>query len=395
MKKISINTYNVYIIFITLFVILKLIRNTTANYESEGQGGIWNIIPFLIIIYSIILVINNIRKRIRIPVFLKFSVIYALCAMFNSLFYVSEITVRFFYSFIMIGSFSSVLIVFYYLSIVKLTQKQINITLLCSMLIIIATFVSLFIIKTQNDFQYISNLYFSLSLFPLFLYFSNNKIYNAFVIIIVTLTILFATKRVGFIAYSVFLLLYNFILAFQNNNIIKFIKACAVIFVICLVFLFLYSKVLSSYNIDLFLRMAKIVSDGGSGRDKIYDMVWNGYKNSVFEDKILGHGLFSVSKNFGHGHAHNDFLDILYHFGLGPCIFFIMFYLSLIYEGILMFKYKYNKSHIYIGGLVIAILLSMFSIYCVGMEYIIGGMTFLGIALGQFELYKRKYKGEQ
>lgn len=386
--------YNIFIISATLFIILKLIRNTAIGYEDDSQGGIWNIIPLAIFLYSIALIIYNIFNKIKIPVYIKISIIYTVCSMFNSLLNIGQFDLKYFYIFIMISCFSSVLIVFYYLSLNKLSQKQINISLFCIFFIILFTFISIYKIRTENLIFFVANIYFALSIFPLFLIFSKNKIFDLLLFSIITLSVLFSGKRTAFIAYFVFLFIYNFILSFINKNLIKFFRAFFIFIIISVIFIYLHNFILNNYNINLFERMTNIVSDGGSGRNEIYNDVWNGFKNSPFADKVLGHGIYSVKRDFGHGHAHNDFLDILYHYGLCPCILFILFYISLFWEGLLMIKYKYKKSHIFIGGLFISIILSMFSIYCVGLEYIVGGMTFLGISLGQWELYKNTLRGK-
>jgi O-antigen ligase len=67
----------------------------------------------------------------------------------------------------------------------------------------------------------------------------------------------------------------------------------------------------------LFDRFASISEDGGSGRDIVYADVWNMIKSSDYSHIIWGHGYNQVRVDAELGFsAHNDFLEMLYDFGI-------------------------------------------------------------------------------
>ena len=79
-------------------------------------------------------------------------------------------------------------------------------------------------------------------------------------------------------------------------------------------------------------RFDLIKDDGGSGRDIIYMDVYNRYVNGTVFNQILGRGFDSVSgsdKTMSLS-AHNDFLEVLYDFGIIGFIFYLLIHLSLV-----------------------------------------------------------------
>ncbi len=82
---------------------------------------------------------------------------------------------------------------------------------------------------------------------------------------------------------------------------------------------------------DVFLY--RFIKDpGGSGRDRFFTLIWEGWNNSAFHNQLFGNGFFStidyLDKAFGHAiYAHSDWLEILYDHGLlGIIIFSGMFF---------------------------------------------------------------------
>ena len=61
-----------------------------------------------------------------------------------------------------------------------------------------------------------------------------------------------------------------------------------------------------------------------NGRDEIYTYIFNREDNASFIQFLIGNGYYGVHKDFGK-HAHNDFLEILYDFGIFALLAYVVF----------------------------------------------------------------------
>lgn len=80
-------------------------------------------------------------------------------------------------------------------------------------------------------------------------------------------------------------------------------------------------------------RFEQVEDDGGSGRDVIYADVINRYEQGSIIQKVFGRGFDSVRRDstfFVPVSAHNDFLEVLYDFGIIGFVIYVMIHLSLI-----------------------------------------------------------------
>lgn len=71
-------------------------------------------------------------------------------------------------------------------------------------------------------------------------------------------------------------------------------------------------------------RFATLEDNIGNGRDEIYTYIFSSESNASVTQLMLGNGYFSVLKDFGK-HAHNDFLEIMYDFGIFALIAYVVF----------------------------------------------------------------------
>lgn len=76
-------------------------------------------------------------------------------------------------------------------------------------------------------------------------------------------------------------------------------------------------------------RFSTMEEGGGSGRDVIYQRVFDSVKQSDFGSLFFGHGYMSVIAINDFKLAHNDFLQLLYDYGIVGLVFFVSFLLSL------------------------------------------------------------------
>ena len=111
-------------------------------------------------------------------------------------------------------------------------------------------------------------------------------------------------------------------------------------------------------------RFESIESDGGNGRDAIFEDVVLRYSSGSIEQKILGRGFDGVRRDssfFIPVSAHNDFLEVLYDFGAIGFVCYLLIHLSLITWTIRLFRRRSPISFPVLVSYVCFIVMSMVS----------------------------------
>lgn len=169
-----------------------------------------------------------------------------------------------------------------------------------------------------------SGSYTLLFMLPFFLCFPKMA-YRITAIIVVFIAILISLKRGGIISMTagvfVYFLVYNF--ASQKKKIKIFLVLFSVFFLVALFFLYDYLEQASGGVISE--RFQNISVDEGSGRKDIFSNVWGLISNSSLGELLWGHGWNAVRMKIGLS-AHNDFLEILFDFGLFVFIAYLLLY---------------------------------------------------------------------
>ena len=178
------------------------------------------------------------------------------------------------------------------------------------------------------DVGAINSIYFVLCSFP-FIFFIKNKYVKISLLFIISTTILFSGKSTCIISLILILIysLFNFKLAFSFKRKIGFS-----VFSLLLAFLLLYFWFGSLTSIfEIFFISDILYGDlqTGNGRYDIYQKIIVIYSESNFIDQVFGHGYSFVSKVLSIS-AHNDFLQILFDYGLFGFVLYMLFVVSLI-----------------------------------------------------------------
>lgn len=384
-------SYLFYIALLAIFCIMRIYRNS-LGYDSVGSGGIWNIISIFLIVSAFLMYFNVLHRRFAFPQSIKLAMLFSFVAQINCIFFIKRLDFAFVYNYIMIAFFASVLMVFFVATQSILTRTEKRISGFLFLAVILMSFISVFLFRSGFlGYSMISNSYYALCILPLALMFSEKKWYRIFLYISIGLVVIFAGKRTGLIAYAAFILIVSLLEALRKDQLIDFFKTLVFLLAAGIIFYLLYIKFASVYDLKLFERMSNLAEDGGSGRDVMYQKIWTAVKESNVFNWILGHGYGSTKDVLiVHDAAHNDFLEILYDYGIFAVLLFVLFYVQLFREGITMFRSKYKYASLFIGEIVISILLSFFSIYCVSFTYVICGMATLGTMLGCWNQYNIK-----
>lgn len=169
-----------------------------------------------------------------------------------------------------------------------------------------------------------SGSYTLLFMLPFFLCFPKMA-YRMTGIIVIFIAILISLKRGGIISLTasvfIYFLVYNF--ATQKKKLKLFVVLFSVAFLVALFFMYDYLEDTTGGVISE--RFQNISVDEGSGRKGIYSNVWRLISNSSLGELFWGHGWNAVRMKIGIS-AHNDFLEILFDFGLLVFIAYLLLY---------------------------------------------------------------------
>lgn len=195
--------------------------------------------------------------------------------------------------------------------------------------------VLLFIVKDET----VSNSsYFLLYLLPILLC-TKKKLITIGAFVAVFIAVAMSAKRGGTIAFLAGLIIYLIInhalLKDEKNKLLKFWG------VIILVLLIVNTFIGTILDGDFLIvnRLMEISDTGGSGRDKVWEKTLEMIAESDFPYFIMGHGYNQVVKDSPLKlSAHNDFLEIIYDYGIPVFFVYILFQIQMIKQIFKMIK---------------------------------------------------------
>lgn len=224
--------------------------------------------------------------------------------------------------------------------------------------------------------------------FPLFC--ENNKVRNMHIIIFLLLIILSAKRSV--IIGVVLGLMIFFSKVFKDSRH----KSRILILLTIAIFAVIIFVSFSNINFDIFslvISRFDAMEDGNTnGRDSIMDVVLASFYNSDVLTQLLGHGSQSTILVVGKL-AHNDFLQVLYDYGIISLFLIVAIYILLIREGYrAYFKYSFAQkdASIFCFNLVLFICLGMLNCYISSPRTFTVTMFIFGYLIGQFRYKKRR-----
>lgn len=173
--------------------------------------------------------------------------------------------------------------------------------------------------------------------FPAVMLFKNKKIFP-FVILMVVVGTILTGKRGAIVALALSGVILFLDILFSKSYSWK----QKVLFLVVLTIAFgVAYKYLGEYFFAAQNRFEKIEEDAGHDRPLVYGLFIDGFKCSGFFNQLFGHGL-SSGRSFIGVDAHNDWLQLLYEFGIVGVLFFALYVLSLVKTLLTKIKAKNN-----------------------------------------------------
>lgn len=368
-------------VMLMFFCITKMFRGLDTS--STESGGIWNFIS--IAFYFMAAVMIFMAKQMPVRRIFIWIFLYSGIAMLASFWYTDVFDLAFLYNSFFIPYFGIVLWVFY--------SSYCNES--CINTIFKITYYFALIISGISIIQYrmglrerplASDIYYTIGLFPFILLLGKSKkekIVNFLLLFVITFL---SGKRTGVLAVFCAMIVYMVIESWKNPK--KRIGVILRVFLFAILCVLLMVFIDYRYNMGLMTRLLSIASDGGSGRIGIYGSILENYGQADLMHKLWGHGLFMTESLTGFL-AHNDFLEILFDYGIFALIFFVLFYYELIRIEFKMIKRNSICSGAMGASIVIGMYLSMFSFFCIFYTYTTALTAFWGVALAIDEEERR------
>ena len=277
----------------------------------------------------------------------------------------------------------SLWIYFYFLSFImskELGDKYIIKILIGFFIILIFVFYFLmFSSLVDGNTSYFNFIFYPLLCIPVLLHIKNNILRLTSIILLVMGAIITMKLTAILIVLLVVLslLIKNIILNLSRRR-----KLIRIMFIfISLVVIIITS---SSYLRENFIAVSlSLINQLGTGRILIWGSVIDLLRESSFYQVLLGHGFEAVSNDYVYGlSAHNDFLEIIYDFGLISLVIYILYHIRL-----LVFMIKSRVKGQYRMGLLFAfyiiLVMSSFSHLIIYPTYHILVMLYIGAFTAQ------------
>ena len=380
---------NLWLIIGFLYCVLKMYRNSLNSAGSTTQGGIWNVINVAFVVSGLWLLLVYISGNKKTPKLVSIGFLYSFYAMTVSFFAPRSLSISTIFGYLMLFYFPSLVLVMFNASekgMDKVGRAIYNVGFW-----IIAAFALYLMfarVALDNTEVYQSDAYFLLCLLPFVLLFDKGRSL-LLKLIPIAIVAIFSGKRTGFFSLCGAVFIYYLIEYVRSKNFKMFAKMIVGITLSVVAFIILYNILDKRFNINLLERVEGLSQDGGSGREEIYTGIWNAYKNSDFLNKMIGHGIGGIQVVYGRNSgAHNDFLEILYNYGIFAVILFVCMYLTMIGTCIKMIKSKYQGAGAVGAVVVISILMSLFSNFFITFTQITLIGMFWGVALADWKKFE-------
>lgn len=225
-----------------------------------------------------------------------------------------------------------------------------------------------------------NNIFYLLTLLPWFMMSRNSKLRLIFILFILTMSV-YSLKRSAIIVSVLCSIFYVYHVYLKNGQRVRSI-AIGAILVLVAILLISYANKIS--NGTAFERIQSIEEDNGSGRVNRYINVWELIRKEKSVDKILlGRGLRAVEVQMGTSRsAHNDFLEVLFDYGVIGLILYVMMHIALIRRIRFLSRIKSPVYEGYFMSYVIFFIMSMVSHLVIYPTYFIFLTSYWGAVEG-------------
>ena len=384
--------YLLVLILLSAFLILKVLRGFVGAgaVSSMEQGGIWNVIQLVFVFLGIIILFSKETTYWKIPS-IKIYCVFMFYVWFLGLFpflYKGRFDIYALHRFFTIPYGVMVLLLFYYFG------KRVLINQYRIVLFVVFYIISIVMINALRNYWIdildesgaVADVYYAIGLLPI-IFANSTKRTQIIPFLTVCGLIMMSGKRAGFVILAAILIVYFLRNSPDQKNKISNINLFGFALITIIVFV-LITTLSTRYNLNMFTKLERLESDGGSGRLKRWQFISNDLlNNSSILQLLFGHGYGKTVSLVG-GHAHNDFLEFLYDYGLFAGIMYVMVFIGFFKESGKMFRHHYHYAREFLCSCIISLGMALFSFYAIDCTHITSSSVCLGLFLSDWQKFK-------
>lgn len=268
-------------------------------------------------------------------------------------------------------------------------QGNKNLFLLGIPLMIVYTimFWNVYLNKSINVYGLYNIVFLSVFTLPFVLTIKRNVI-KWFFICIIFAAVIASYKRSAMLIILLSVIYYLVSMLSNGKSINTKIKYILIAIIVIVISYRMYIYVQTEFQLDWTVRIQEIQSGGGSGRLDIWSTLINYMKNQNIMSWIFGHGYRTTVSVVS---AHNDFLEILFDYGVIGFFFYILLIVYIVKYGLRMKRDGYEYYRAYFVSLIIFLVYSFFGQLFIITQCFFELCMFWGIALADYR--KKKEKG--
>jgi len=386
-----------------LFIILLIIATSytisaaVINLSLDGAAGNavfgsgYMLILFMLL--SIVFFIENREISFRSPAVIKLTFLFGFLALWPTLFHMDGGLMDFVRTFNDLFQWIFSLLVGYIIAYKSSEDKLFTTYLLLATTLPVAAY-RIYSRSALNllyaDTEVLDITFVLLVLLPFVLTLKKESIKMVVVLGIGVLSIM-SFKRTTVLAFSFMVMIYYYIIIFSDFTIKKRLITVFAIFFASIALLQAFDFVEAKSGGLIVERMKTINEDRGSDRLDIYAAVWKLQLDSSPLEWIFGHGHRYVEAHFGYP-AHNDFLEVLYDYGLVSFFVYLLFLFQLISYSAKFFILRntlIEERAAFLGALVLFVFLGMMNCFITIPFYFSTLMLYFGLSIGNIERVKK------
>lgn len=377
---------NIYIYLFAVFIVMKVWRGFSGETE---QGGFWNYIQIFYVVIGPLIFLKYFKFINKEPAVL-FLLLYSMITFIISLSTIENLSISSVFN-LMKVLFSGMVMILFYTYRMRSNDMRSSDNLLKAVFYIASAILCYqlgYYMLTggsrSSDVGTVADVYYILGMLPYILTITDKKRW-LIPIFVTTVSVLVSQKRAGFIALVGLIIILYFIGSLRGKNIKSTIRKNVALILLIIAGYYLMIYMDSVFNLKSFVRLEGLEEDGGSGRDVRWQHILLELRErSSFLQLLFGHGFDKVRQLTDH--AHNDFLEVLYNYGIVSLIPYCAYYIVQIFNAVRMVKEKYTHYAEFTASLFVSLCIAMFSYYVIDATYIICGCFTQGILLADWKM---------
>lgn len=208
-----------------------------------------------------------------------------------------------------------------------------------------------------SEYRNANMVFFPLMTTPWIMSIKKIRLRNIFLLVLF-IAVLFSSKRSAIIAFILILISYYFSYFARGKSLLRGV----VLVLLLIISVGIFYQVNKMFDNAIIERFNSVEEDQGSGRLFIYQNVLDLQVRSTKSQYLWGHGHFAVKKDsLLDLSAHNDFLEILYDYGIIIFTLYILLWINIIKQLIRLRKNRSVFFFPYFSSIVLFIIVSMVS----------------------------------